>query len=61
MDVKALEERAVELSKQVDQSVANHHVLLGRLAEIQQVIEKNKKVADVVEGVEAFDSAPNCS
>lgn len=62
MDVKALEERAVELSKQIEQSVASHHVLLGRLAEVQQVLEGIKKVADVVEDVvSTINSATNCS
>lgn len=53
MDVKKLEERAQELGKQIEQSVANHHTLIGRLAEIQNVIKtiedssKEEKKAEI--------------
>ena len=59
MDVKKLEERAQELGKQIEQSVSNHHTLLGRLAEIQNIIKTIEDSSKEEKKVEA--AGANCS
>jgi hypothetical protein len=43
MDIKKLETRAQELAQAIDQSVANHHNLLGRHSELVAVMAAIKE------------------
>lgn len=60
MDIKKLEERAQEIAKQIEQSAANHHTLLGRLSEIQNVMNVIQESAEVVKEV-IGEVVPNCT
>jgi len=59
MDIKKLEERAQELTQQIEQSAANHHGLLGRLTELQHVINLIQKSSEEKKETEIL--ASNCS
>ena len=55
MSFKAIEDRVVELKNAIEQSLANHNALLGRLAEAQHLLSVAatvvEDVAPVVEAV----------
>lgn len=59
--VTAIEKRIADLTKAVEQSIANHNALLGRLSEAQHVLsivlEAAEAIAPVIEtAVEAVES-----
>lgn len=62
MDMKKLESRIQELSQAIEQSVANHHNLVGRLSEAQGLLKSFQDAAEIIEDViEEFKGATNCS
>ena len=64
MDLATLESRITAIKKSVEQSLANHNALLGRLAEVEYLYNEAVKLApavqeivgDVVTTVQAVDA-----
>jgi hypothetical protein len=58
--IEQLEAKAKELAGQVEQSAANHHILLGSKMTIDGLLLEAKKVAEVVAAVDPA-VAPECA
>ena len=51
MDIATLEQRIKDLAGSLEQSVANHNALVGRIEEAKHILDGLKKVAEVAEVV----------
>jgi predicted nucleic acid-binding Zn-ribbon protein len=51
MTVEDLEQRIKDMTKALEQSMANHNALVGRIEEAKTILESLQKAANVVEEV----------
>ena len=51
MNMQELEARIKELAQAIEQSMANHNALIGRIEEAKFILSELEKVAEVVQPV----------
>lgn len=51
MDIASLEQRIKELTLSLEQTVANHNALVGRIEEAKHILDGLKSATNIVEAI----------